>query len=128
MWNIQKLVKKGDYVYAVVPEHPNATKRGYVLHHRIVMENLLNRLLTVDEIVHHKDENKKNNNIANLELMSRADHQRLHASTGITYVTLVCAECGSNFTKEKRLIAKSTKSPKCSRRCNGLAASRKMWG
>lgn len=128
MWNIQKLVKKGDYVYAVVPEHPNATKHGYVLHHRVVMENFIGRILTAEEVVHHKDENKKNNDLINLELMTRAEHQKLHASTGIAYVTLMCAECGLEFTKEKRLIAKTTKSPKCSRRCNGLAASKRMWG
>lgn len=27
MWNIKKLIKKGDYVYALVPEHPSATKK-----------------------------------------------------------------------------------------------------
>jgi len=26
MWNIRKTVKKGNYLYAVVLEHPNATK------------------------------------------------------------------------------------------------------
>ena len=114
-------------MYAVVPEHPHATKQGYVLHHRIVMENSIGRVLSTDEVVHHKDENKKNNNLNNLEVLSRAAHQRLHASTGRTYINLVCDECGTAFTKEKRLISKTTKSPKCSRRCNGLAVSRKMW-
>jgi hypothetical protein len=38
MWKIQKLVSKGDYTYAKVPEHPSATKNGYVLEHRIVVE------------------------------------------------------------------------------------------
>lgn len=44
MWKIRKIIKKGDYEYALVPEHPNATKNGYVLHHRIVMENSIGRL------------------------------------------------------------------------------------
>ena len=43
MWNIKKIVSKGDYLYALVPEHPKATKNGYVLLHRIVMENHLGR-------------------------------------------------------------------------------------
>lgn len=33
MWKIQKLIHKGDYDYALVPDHPNATKNGYVLYH-----------------------------------------------------------------------------------------------
>lgn len=53
MWKIEKIVKKGDYNYAVVKNHPHATKYGYVLHHRIVMENFLGRLLSPQEIVHH---------------------------------------------------------------------------
>jgi len=55
MWNIKKVISKGDYLYALVPEHPNATKNGYVLMHRIVMENHLGRILNKDEVVHHLD-------------------------------------------------------------------------
>lgn len=59
MWNVKKIINKGDYKYALVPEHPNCTKNGYVLLHRIVMENHLGRLLNTNEIVHHIDHNKK---------------------------------------------------------------------
>lgn len=38
MWNIKKLIHKGEYDYALVPDHPYATKNGYVLYHRVVME------------------------------------------------------------------------------------------
>lgn len=61
MWNIQKIVHKGDYDYAVVPEHPKAIKHGYVLLHRIVLENYLGRILDDGEISHHINEDKKNN-------------------------------------------------------------------
>ncbi len=30
-------------------------------------------------VVHHKDENKKNNELSNLEILHRSDHSRLHA-------------------------------------------------
>ena len=68
MWKIKKIVSKGDYNYAVVPEHPSAIKGGYVLEHRIVRENYLGRLLDPSEVVHHCDGNKKHNTISNLEL------------------------------------------------------------
>lgn len=55
MFTIRKEIKKGDYLYALVPDHPNATKNGYVLMHRVIMENHLGRLLGKDEVVHHKD-------------------------------------------------------------------------
>lgn len=49
-WKIQKIVSKGDYNYAITKEHPKATKNGYVLEHRIVMENHLGRLLNSDHV------------------------------------------------------------------------------
>jgi hypothetical protein len=58
----------GGYRYIYAPKHPNATKVGYVAEHRLVMENKIGRLLTRTEVVHHKDENKLNNSIHNLEL------------------------------------------------------------
>ena len=46
--------------------------------HRHVMEQHLNRPLHDDEIVHHKDGDKLNNSIRNLELTSRREHVKHH--------------------------------------------------
>ena len=46
--------------------------------HRYVMEQYLGRKLSRDEVVHHKDGNKENNDIENLELMSLSEHSRQH--------------------------------------------------
>lgn len=46
--------------------------------HRLVMEQYLGRKLKRTEVVHHKDGNKLNNAIENLELMSLSDHSRMH--------------------------------------------------
>lgn len=47
--------------------------------HQIVMETYIGRELKENEVVHHIDRNKKNNNINNLALMDRSAHARLHA-------------------------------------------------
>lgn len=116
MWKIEKLISKGDYIYALVPNHPNATKNGYVLHHRIVVENHIGRLLNADEVIHHKDGNKKNNDISNLEITTNNEHARHHAKErGKTYALLKCPVCGKIYSKEKRYVDRGRYC--CSREC-----------
>ena len=106
-------------MYAKVPNHPHATKNGYVLKHRVVVENYLGRVLEDWEVVHHKDGNKLNNDISNLEVLSKQEHARIHSSKGRTYITLVCPECGKEFVRELRQAYKGNKRCFCSRKCNG---------
>ena len=68
----------GGYVKVKVKSHPMADKRNYVLLHRLVMENHLGRYLKEDEYIHHKDGNKLNNDISNLELLYPEQHAKEH--------------------------------------------------
>ena len=73
--------------------HPNwkggcyISKDGYIIHcingkdvpeHRIVMENHLGRKLKSEEIIHHIDKDHGNNNIDNLQIVTRSEHMKLH--------------------------------------------------
>lgn len=121
MWKIEKIVRNGEYNRALVPNHPKCNKHGYVLEHRIIMENHLGRLLKDDEIVHHKNGKKNNNRIENLEIMSVKEHNILH-SKGKVIVLLQCPSCGNIFEREKRqthLCKKKNKFTYCSRKCSG---------
>ncbi len=46
--------------------------------HVLLMEQALGRKLTADEVVHHLNENKKDNRLENLTVMTRAEHTILH--------------------------------------------------
>lgn len=46
--------------------------------HVVTMEERLGRKLRRDEVVHHIDGNKTNNDISNLALLTRGGHARLH--------------------------------------------------
>lgn len=70
------------YVYIHQPDHPAATKNGYVMEHRLVMERTLGRALRPDEIVHHINHCRSDNRPENLEVLSNGDHIRRHFESG----------------------------------------------
>ena len=46
--------------------------------HVVLVEQSIGRRLNPDEVVHHIDGNPRNNDISNLQLMTRSNHTRLH--------------------------------------------------
>lgn len=124
MWKIEKLIKKGDYMYALVPNHPKATKNGYVLEHRIIMENYLGRILEDNEVVHHLNHDKFDNRLENLQVLTHNKHSKLHAlDKGRKWDRLKCPICNKIFemaynnTVYQKYPGDSTKSQCCSRSC-----------
>lgn len=80
------------YLYVHAPDHPFASN-AYVFEHRLIMERWLrehrpksqyltglgnNKYLRQDIIVHHKNGDKKDNRLENLECMTQSEHMRHH--------------------------------------------------
>lgn len=77
-WKGRSITTEG-YVLIYKPTHPFPVKRQYVLEHRFVMEQHIGRYLKSEEIVHHLDQVKTNNNIDNLLLLpNKAAHMAFH--------------------------------------------------
>jgi len=83
-WSKPFQITPNGYVIVHIPDHPFSTKSGYVMQHRLVMEGYLGRYLTTDEIVHHINGKKMDNELENLELMTISEHS-IHHNTGRKY-------------------------------------------
>ena len=88
-----RTVTSKGYVLIYQPDHPKATRSGYMMEHRLVMEGILGRSLTSDEVVHHRNGNKLDNRPENLEVMGKADHDR-KAKPKPRTIRLPCPCCG----------------------------------
>lgn len=103
-WEIKGTANCYPYRFVIVPDHPNAYEHGYVLEHRVVMENHIGRLLRDDEVVHHKNENGQDNRLKNLELKSSPGHKQYHNQKRTEYIDVSCAYCGTKITLRKKYV------------------------
>lgn len=65
------------YLRILCDNHPYSNK-GYVYMHRLVMEKKLGRYLKPHEVIHHINEIKLDNRVANLFLTTAPQHASLH--------------------------------------------------
>jgi predicted RNA-binding Zn-ribbon protein involved in translation (DUF1610 family) len=94
---LMKTLLRGGYLWVEIDAYrPGAdhfgsgTRWSYPVH-RLVAEQRLGRPLSAGEIVHHIDENPLNNDPANLQITTRAEHTRQHQSER---EGTFCTSCG----------------------------------
>jgi ribosomal protein S27AE len=72
------------------------TELGWELQHRDVMQRKLKRKLRTDEHVHHKDGDKRNNDLSNLEVIQAGPHKAMHMALERKYKeNILCVSCGA---------------------------------
>ena len=128
MFKILSTCRGGGYIQCRTdPPHPNRNAMGLVKLHRVVVENHIGRLLTVDEHVHHKDEDVAHNEIDNLQIVSNSEHKKIHAAKKpAKLVFSVCPVCKTTFSGSASNLEfklKQGKTPCCSRKCMGASSS-----
>lgn len=119
--------KSTGYYVVRVPEHPRAWSTGYVYEHILVVEAAVQRLLRPGEVVHHRNHDKFDNALGNLELLTSSAHTAAHnVERGVGPVHLDCEECGKSYTRplNQTAASKGFKHHYCSRSCAGAGSWR----
>lgn len=97
---------------------------------RYLMATHLGRYLDKHEHVDHIDEDKTNDKIANLQILSHAENNRKHTKVNGKFaksIELTCPVCGATFSRTERYIRdKNSQGQKlftCSRKCGTSGTS-----
>lgn len=78
-WNATRIISEHGYVKVRVGrDHPLADPNGYAYEHLVVWVAAGNARPGPDETLHHKNEDKTDNRLANLELLTRTRHAQHH--------------------------------------------------
>lgn len=113
-------MKCGEYILVVAPDWYSGKRyRGkYCYEHRLVWEKEHGQPVPNGFVIHHKDGNKTNNDISNLELLEAKKHAKMHSSKGVTMCSFVCPVCKKVVKREAR--ACKNRICFCSLKCCGL--------
>jgi hypothetical protein len=91
---------------------------------RYLIEKHLGRKLNEDDDVHHKDGNPLNNELDNLEIISKSQHTIEHNRRYAGDIEVVCAYCKKIFVltiaqqkKRKQNAKNGSPGPFCSKSC-----------
>lgn len=105
-------------------------KKQVVPYARYLMEQYLGRKLREDEEVHHKDHDKTNDVIENLEVINSTVHRKHHNPLKYKDTIEQCYVCGKSFTftakqhsnkyKERKRKPDTVDKYFCSRKCSGI--------
>lgn len=102
------------YVVVYAPEHPSAMKsdnwNGYVYEHILIAEEKIGRKLNPNEVVHHLDLVRGNNQPKNLLVLDRDQHSVIHA--WISSGAPMSKDIGVNGVNSVK--AKLEETPRCS--------------
>lgn len=120
-------MKNGEYELVKAPEEfPGEKYRGkYCYEHHLVWWDNKDQLPGDGEVIHHKNEDKRDNRIENLEKLTVEEHISHHQKNKFGRVIFTeCAYCGAPIAKnyEESSIGNGKDAEYCDRSCGGKLA------
>lgn len=109
-WNAEKIISSHGYVkIRVGVGHPLADKNGYAYEHHVVWRNAGRQLPERNQVIHHRNEDKTDNQLGNLELLTKREHADEHhmmvsdSAVREIRVRYAAGEKGTDLAKEFNL-------------------------
>jgi hypothetical protein len=99
---------EGRKTLSLYNSHKDRTSTQYA---RYLMSIKLGRFLDKEEHIDHKDNNKKNDDINNLQILSLKENNR--KASYKPPIICICPICGIQFESTKKKIGTKTSSTKC---------------
>jgi HNH endonuclease len=113
-------MKNGPYTLVLAPDgYPGKRYRGkYCYEHILVFWQTHGRMPKPGHIVHHANENPRDNDPENLEEVFGGYHVAMHTAVNKPkrFAKLFCTQCKGEFYRELRQLKKGAR-PFCSREC-----------
>jgi hypothetical protein len=85
----------GGYFMVCRPDYPRARRGGYAKRSHVVWWLETGQVLEPGLSLHHRDGNKSNDVVGNLELMDTGDHSVLHNTR--PHIICTCEHCGKDY-------------------------------
>ena len=108
------------------PEYPGKRyMKKWCLEHHLVWWRATGQLVPEGFVVHHRNEDKGDNRIENLELLTNSQHSAQHAGDPTAYSDVTCGECKTAFRIRGNDLRRRLKQTRhgsifCSKRCSVL--------
>ena len=107
-------LKKGLRFRVYRPDYPRADITGYAFRSHVVYWLATRHVVALDECLHHRNEDKTDDRLENLELLLHGEHTRRHCAK--EPIRLSCEQCERDFrVPQWRLNQRETKY--CSQLC-----------
>lgn len=98
-------MKNGPYILIVPPkDYPGKKYRGkYAYEHHVNYWLTNDVVIKPGQVIHHKNHNKADNRISNLELQSVSQHTKNHAKRAV-FIKMKCFKCKKHFSGPEKVL------------------------
>lgn len=99
------------------PNNIRSYKGGYILRSIVAYEKYHKASVPIGYEIHHKDRNRINDSLDNLQMLSKEEHAAIHYKERTVEVERFCTKCKKSFLIRKWRLNDKSRGKYCSQSC-----------